>query len=62
MRFGASPGSAVAVNRMIRDTDVRHVLPAVHVPTLVVNRRGNRVTTLEETRYVAERIPGAVWP
>ena len=37
--------------------DVRHVLPAVRVPTLVVNRVDDGAAA--GSRYIAERIPGA---
>jgi hypothetical protein len=34
------PGTAIALEKMWRETDVRDVLPAVHVPTLVRGRAG----------------------
>src|SRR5262249_34262301 len=37
-RQGASPGAYDALNRMNKDIDVRDVLPAIRVPTLVLNR------------------------
>ena len=43
----------------ILDTDVRHVLPSVRVPTLVVHRIGDRTTRVEGGRYLAANIPGA---
>jgi class 3 adenylate cyclase len=58
-RASASPGAArdlILVNSQI---DVRHVLPAVHVPTLVLHRRGDRDARLEEGRYIAAHIGGA---
>jgi class 3 adenylate cyclase len=39
--------------------DVRNVLPAIGVPTLVIHRSGDRDSRPEEGRYIAERIPGA---
>jgi pimeloyl-ACP methyl ester carboxylesterase len=59
LRMGASPGTAVALTRMNAAVDVRQVLPAVHVPTLVLHRRGDRCLLVDEGRYVASRIPGA---
>ena len=41
------------------DIDVRHVLPSVSVPTLVVHRRGDRMIRVDAGRYLAEHIPGA---
>ncbi len=56
LRAGASPGAAVALARMNYEIDVRHVLPAIRVPTLVLNREGDEP---EPARLMAERIPGA---
>jgi hypothetical protein len=42
---------------MNAEIDVRHVLPSVHVPTLVLYREGEYLR--EATRYMGERIPGA---
>jgi class 3 adenylate cyclase len=44
---------------MARDYDVRHVLPVIRVPTLVLNRSGDRATPVGGARYLAEHIPGA---
>jgi class 3 adenylate cyclase len=39
--------------------DVRHVLPTIAVPTLVLHRTGDRDSNVEEGRYLASRILGA---
>ena len=44
---------------MIRDIDVRAVLPAIHVPTLVIQRLDDRITPSCHGRYLAEHIAGA---
>jgi pimeloyl-ACP methyl ester carboxylesterase len=58
-RFSASPGAAATLARMNGEIDVRHVLPAVSVPTLVLHRKGDSAVVVEEGRYIADRIPGA---
>jgi len=58
-RLAASPGAALMVQRLAAQIDVRHVLPVVRVPTLVMHRSGDRVTRLEQGQYLAEHIPGA---
>ncbi len=58
-RMAASPGAAIAVLRMALDIDIRHLLPAIRVPTLIVHRTGDRVCEVQGSRYMAERIPGA---
>src|SRR5262249_36380578 len=42
LRMGASPAAAVALTRMNADIDVRHILPTIRVPTLVLHRTGDR--------------------
>ena len=55
----ASPGAARDLILMNSQVDVRHVLPAVTVPTLVLHRTGDIDARLDEGRYIAERIAGA---
>lgn len=59
LRLGASPGAAIALDRMNAEIDIRRVLPAIRVPTLVLHRLDTRCYRPEEGRYVAARIPGA---
>ena len=56
---GGTPSTAVAWLRMVQDTDVRHVLPAIRVPTLVLHRAEDRIVTVQHGRYLGEHIPGA---
>ena len=58
-RMSASPGAAGALLRMNTQIDVREVLPAIHVPTLVIHRKGDRDANVEEGRWIAGQIPGA---
>ena len=59
LRLGASPGAVVALERMDALIDVRHVLPTIRVPTLVLHRLDTRCYNVEHGRYVAAHIPGA---
>jgi hypothetical protein len=59
VRFGSSPGSLEALHRMNRDIDIRHVLPAVRVPTLVLHASEDTVVPRDVARYIASRIPAA---
>jgi class 3 adenylate cyclase len=58
-RAAMSPDGIEAVINMFLDIDVRHVLPTLHVPTLVVHRHGDRVVNWRASRWMAEQIPGA---
>ena len=58
-RAAASPGAVLAVMNMNREIDVRHVLPSVHVPTLILHRVDERVLDIEHARYLAQYIPQA---
>ena len=59
MRLSASPSAVIKVFEMNQAIDVRDILPAVRVPTLVLHRTDDRVISVEEGRYVAEHIPKA---
>jgi pimeloyl-ACP methyl ester carboxylesterase len=59
-RASASPAAAVSLRRMNRSIDVRPLLGQLDLPTLVVNRIGDRANPIELARYLAAAIPGAV--
>jgi class 3 adenylate cyclase len=59
LRLAASPGAAIQVMRMNREIDVRHVLSAIRVPTLILHRTGDRLTSVAQARVMAEHIAGA---
>ncbi|MGH3117104.1 MAG: adenylate/guanylate cyclase domain-containing protein [Gaiellales bacterium] len=54
-RVGASPAAAYALNRIYAETDLRDVLPAIRVPTLLLYRGSME----SPARMVQERIPDA---
>lgn len=58
-RLGASPSSVIALMRMNSQIDVRHILPTIRVPTLVLHRSGDTRVNVEGGRYLATNIPGA---
>ena len=58
-RLAASPGMARAVAELAAEVDVRDVLPAISVPTLLLHREGDSLWPIEGARYMAERISGA---
>jgi len=55
----ASPSAAHALQQMNADIDIRHALPAIRAPTLVVRVSEDRDWHPDETRYLADHIPGA---
>jgi pimeloyl-ACP methyl ester carboxylesterase len=59
-RHSVSPGTAASMVDMINATDIRGILPAIQVPTLVVARADTRVESAHG-RYLAERIAGATY-
>jgi pimeloyl-ACP methyl ester carboxylesterase len=61
LRNSASPQDAVALSRWNTEIDVRDILSAIHVPTLVLHRTGDRWVKVDEGRFVADRIQGAKW-
>jgi pimeloyl-ACP methyl ester carboxylesterase len=58
-RSAASPGMVQQLFEMFLDIDVRAVLPTIHVPTLVIHRRGDRAVNRRAGEELAAHIPGA---
>jgi len=56
----ATPSAAVDFMRMAFDIDVRAVVGAVGAPTLVLHRPNDAVCSIENGRFLARHIPGAV--
>jgi len=59
LRSSASPAAATTLMRMNMEIDVRHVLPAVRVPTLILHSINDRLIDIGASRYMAAHIPGA---
>lgn len=57
-RQSASPGVMQALDELNEAIDVRDVLPAIKVPTLLLHGTDDHVP-VEGARYIAERIPAA---
>jgi class 3 adenylate cyclase len=58
-RLSMSPGAAAAAQRLVTEIDVRHLLPSIQCPTLVLRRSGDAVFDERHSRYAADHIPGA---
>ena len=58
-QYALSPGAAQALARMNLEIDIRHVLPAIRVPTLVLHNAGDNWVPVGNGRYLAQHIPGA---
>jgi pimeloyl-ACP methyl ester carboxylesterase len=58
-RASGSPGAVAAIMRMNREIDVRHILSATHVPTLILHRTGDPLIEVGHARYLAQHIPSA---
>jgi pimeloyl-ACP methyl ester carboxylesterase len=59
VRFASSPGVLEALHRMNKEIDVRHVLPAVRSPTLILHGSEDAIVPVEVARYMASLIPAA---
>ena len=53
-RTAASPGAVAAIMKMNSEIDVRHVLPTIRAPTLILHRVGDRVLEIEHARRLAQ--------
>jgi class 3 adenylate cyclase len=59
LRMSASPRDALALAQMNTEIDIRNVLPSIHVPTLVLHRRGDRDIVVGNGKYLAVMIPNS---
>jgi class 3 adenylate cyclase len=59
LRMSASPSAVTALVTMNGEIDIRHVLPTIRVPTLILHSVGDRALDFRGSVYMAERIPGA---
>ena len=59
LRTSITPGAVAQYYSMYPGIDVRHVLPSVRVPTLVLHRKGDRSILFDESAFAAARISGA---
>ena len=55
----AGPAAAAAYFRAMFTADARSLLPAIHVPTLVLHRKAYRFMPIEHGQYLADNIEGA---
>jgi class 3 adenylate cyclase len=60
-RAAGSPRRAALKQARAFEIDIRDVLPAITVPTLVVHSRDNRYISLEHARYLVNNIAGATY-
>jgi class 3 adenylate cyclase len=58
-QMAASPTTAGQLERLDMATDVRHILPTIHVPTLILHRPDCDSSPSEIAQYLGERIEGA---
>ncbi|HEY1358183.1 MAG TPA: adenylate/guanylate cyclase domain-containing protein [Thermoleophilaceae bacterium] len=58
-RLAASPATIAKIMDLIGEFDVRHVLPSIRVPTLVLHRRDDNFIDFRHGQYIAEHVPNA---
>src|SRR6478672_12949862 len=58
-RLAASPGTVASMMPLVTGMDVRALLPAIRVPTLVVHHTDDAAIPQEWGKYVADHISGA---
>jgi class 3 adenylate cyclase len=59
LRMSASASAAAALQKLNIEIDIRHVLPSIRVPTLVLHAKHDRAVPLAAGRYMADRIANA---
>jgi class 3 adenylate cyclase/pimeloyl-ACP methyl ester carboxylesterase len=58
-RLSVSPGAAVAIQRLVCDSDLTSVLPTISAPTLVIAHAGNPYILPQQSLFLAEHIANA---
>jgi pimeloyl-ACP methyl ester carboxylesterase len=58
-RMSVSPSALLRMIRMCYAIDVRSALPAIHAPTLIIQRLDDRITPPCHGRYLAGHLPAA---
>jgi class 3 adenylate cyclase len=58
-RGSASPGMLWQLAQMFFEIDVRDVVSSVHVPTLILHRRHDRLVNVRHGRWLADHMPNA---
>lgn len=58
-RMSVGPNDFLQMLRVVRETDVRAVLPSLTMPVLVLQRRDDRITPPCHGRYLADHLPNA---
>src|SRR5690606_1736410 len=56
-RMSATPNTAASLLRTLLDLDVRHLLPAVTAPVLILHRTGHMPVPTAAVRWLAEALP-----
>jgi class 3 adenylate cyclase len=59
LRVSASPSAVIALIRANAEIDIRHILPSIQAPTLVLHCSGDRAVEVGHSRYLASQIAGA---
>ena len=57
----ASPGESADEITAVGPVDIRGLLGAIRVPTLLMHRTGDRLAAVEASRYMAERLSGSTF-
>jgi class 3 adenylate cyclase len=60
-RQAASPARVRELATMFLETDVRDVLPAIHVPTLIMHHTHDMVVNRRAARWLADHIDGSIY-
>ena len=58
-RYSVRPSMVGPIFDALAELDIRAVLPAIRVPTLILHRRGDRLVDVANGRFLAEQIPQA---
>lgn len=61
LRASSSPSSIKATLEIVRDIDIRPLLPHIRTRTLVIHKTHDRILTVEAGKYLVAHMPNARW-
>jgi pimeloyl-ACP methyl ester carboxylesterase len=59
LRASCSPSAVIALTRANSEIDIRHVLPSIRIPALILHGSGDKTMDIGHSHYIARQIPGA---
>jgi pimeloyl-ACP methyl ester carboxylesterase/DNA-binding CsgD family transcriptional regulator len=61
LKSASSPSSIKDIFNLIRQVDIRQLLPQIPIRTLVIHKTGDRMVSIDAGKYFADNMPNTQW-